>query len=121
MKIDPIYLLSEIPNDEEGRAFVKQLRKYLNKSTWEVRVRGQHLREGISWKDYPYGQPINCSTHLRLYVNKKPKAVTPQGFADSVQSHSSYYRNSNSGYKSVNIELKIKGEICEANINSNGI
>ena len=96
MKIDPIYLLSEIPNDDEGRAFVKQLKKYLNKSTWEVRVRGQHLREGISWKDYPYGQPIKCSTHLRLYVNTKTKAVTSQGFDKSVQSHSSYYSNNES-------------------------
>lgn len=122
MKINPIYLLSEIPNDEEGRAFVKQLKKYLNKSTWDIKVRGQHLKQGLNWKDYRYGQPIDCSTHLRLYVNsKKPKAVTPQGFADSVQSHSSYYRNSTSGYKSVNIELKIKGEICEADINCNGI
>lgn len=117
MKIDPIYLLSEIPNDDEGRAFIKQLKKYLNKKTWDVKVRGQHLKKGLNWKEYPYGQPINCSTHLRVYVNsKKSKAVTSQNFVNSVQSHSDYYRDSASGYKSVNIELKIKGEICEAKL-----
>jgi hypothetical protein len=90
------YLLSEIPNDDEGKAFVKQLKKYLNKTKWEVKVRGQHLKKGLDWRQYNYGQPIDCSTHLRLYVNsKKPKAaLSDSGFAASVKSHSSYYRNS---------------------------
>ena len=65
------YLLSESPNDDEGKAFVKQLKKYLNKNQWEVKVRGQHLKSGLDWRHYSYGQPISCSTHLRLYVDKK--------------------------------------------------
>tara|TARA_R100000951_G_scaffold97890_1_gene87702 strand:- start:1473 stop:1781 length:309 start_codon:yes stop_codon:yes gene_type:complete len=96
MKINPIYLLSEIPNDDEGRAFIKQLKKYLNKSTWDIKVRGQHLKQGLDWRDYRYGQPIDCSTHLRLYVNKKPKPATAEGSAESVRSHSSYYSNNES-------------------------
>ena len=44
------YLLSEIPNDDEGKAFVKQLKKYLNKTKWEVKVRGQHLKKGLDWR-----------------------------------------------------------------------
>jgi hypothetical protein len=71
MKIKPIYLLSEIPNDDEGKAFVKQLKKYLNKDQWEVKVRGQHLKKGLDWRQYKYGQPLSCSTHLRLYVTIK--------------------------------------------------
>jgi len=65
------YLLSEIPNDDVGKFFITQLRKYLNKDGWEVRVRGQHLKEGLNWKLYQRGQPIDCSTHIRLYVKRK--------------------------------------------------
>jgi hypothetical protein len=109
MKIKPIYLLSEIPNDDEGKAFVKQLKKYLNKDQWEVKVRGQHLKKGLDWRHYSYGQPISCSTHLRLYVTiKKSKAVlSDRGFAASVKSHSSYYRKAR--------------EVYETNTNRNGV
>tara|TARA_R100001530_G_scaffold36985_2_gene28694 strand:- start:1283 stop:1627 length:345 start_codon:yes stop_codon:yes gene_type:complete len=76
-KYVPQYLLKEIPNDEEGRTFIKQLKKYLNKDGWEVKVRGQHLKKGLNWKKYQYGQPIDCSTHLRLYVKWKRKVSVP--------------------------------------------
>jgi hypothetical protein len=103
------YLLSEIPNDDEGKAFVKQLKKYLNKDQWEVKVRGQHLKKGLDWRHYSYGQPISCSTHLRLYVTiKKSKAVlSDRSFAASVKSHSSYYRKAR--------------EVYETNTNRNGV
>tara|TARA_R100000781_G_scaffold75076_2_gene46714 strand:+ start:1036 stop:1245 length:210 start_codon:yes stop_codon:yes gene_type:complete len=65
------YLLKEIPNDDEGWKFVKEFKKYLNKEGWEVRVRGQHLKKGLDWRKYERGQPIDCSTHLRLYVKRK--------------------------------------------------
>jgi len=65
------YLLSEIPNDEKGKDFIIQLKKYLNKDGWDVRVRGQHLKKGLNWRLYQRGQPIDCSTHLRLYVDRK--------------------------------------------------
>jgi hypothetical protein len=65
------YLLSEIPNDEEGERFVKEFRKYLNKEGWNARIRGQHLKPGLNWRHYPDGQPIECSTHLRVYVDRR--------------------------------------------------
>ena len=49
IKYIPRYFLKEIPNDEEGRAFIKQLKKYLNKDGWNVRVRGQYLKKGLDW------------------------------------------------------------------------
>ena len=65
------YLLSKIPNDAEGEALINQLKKYLNKEGWDVRVRGQYLKKGLNWKLYQRGQPIDCSTHLRVYVKRK--------------------------------------------------
>ena len=71
VKMTPQYLLSKIPNDDEGKSFITQLKKYLNKDGWELRVRGQHLKKGLDWRRYERGQPIDCSTHLRLYVKRK--------------------------------------------------
>jgi len=88
-KYVPQYLLKEIPNDEEGRTFIKQLRKYLNKDGWELRVRGQHLKKGIDWKDHRHGQPISCSTHLRLYVKWKGEVYSTK----SVREHISDWSN----------------------------
>ena len=36
------YQFCEIPNDDEGKAFVKQLKTYLNKGVYKVRGRGQY-------------------------------------------------------------------------------
>ena len=80
----PQYLLKEIPNDEEGRTFIKQLKKYLNKDGWELRVRGQHLKKGIDWKKYKHGQPISCSTHLRLYVKWKGEVYSTKSLTRGI-------------------------------------
>lgn len=70
-KLTPSYQFYEVPNNEEGKEFVASLKKYLNKDAYTIRVRGQHLKKGLNWRDYQYGQPINCSTHLRIYLTKK--------------------------------------------------
>ena len=41
------YVLSDIPNDDEGKAFVKQLRQFFNKDRYTIRVRGQYLKDGF--------------------------------------------------------------------------
>ena len=65
------YCFAEIPNDDEGNALIKQMRQYVNTKGYHMVVRGQHLKEGEDWKDYPYGQPIDKSTHLRVYLHRK--------------------------------------------------
>ena len=66
------YQFAEIPNDEEGRAFVKQLKTYLNKDRYNIVVKGQHMNAEAkaNWRKYERGQPIALSTHLRVYVNE---------------------------------------------------
>ena len=65
------YIFSDIPNDASGRAFVAQLREYLNTDSYKIRVRGQYLIDGENWRRYSYGQPIEKSKCLRVYVDKK--------------------------------------------------
>ena len=73
MKTPPRYQFTEVPNNDEGREFVRLARKYANKSRYKVRVRGQHLRKGENWRLYQSGQPINKSTHLRIYLDDSYK------------------------------------------------
>lgn len=65
------YIFSDIPNDASGRAFVAQLREYLNTDSYKIRVRGQYLVDGEDWRRYSFGQPIDKSKCLRVYVDKK--------------------------------------------------
>ena len=54
-------MFQDIPNDASGRAFVAQLREYLNTDSYKIRVRGQYLIDGEDWKRYSFGQPISKS------------------------------------------------------------
>ena len=66
------YKFCEIPNDEEGKLFIKQLRKYLNKGKYKALVKGQYLdTKKHRWQDHVYGAPIDCCTHLRVYITEK--------------------------------------------------
>lgn len=65
--IGPRYLLRGIPNDSDGRAFIKQLRSYLNRDRWTIRLRGNApAKDG---KVYPYGVPTGQASTLRLYAD----------------------------------------------------
>ena len=66
------YVFSEIPNDTDGQEFVDTMKKYLNKKTYKMRVRGQHVKEELRGTGVTYwGQGLNESSHMRVYVDVK--------------------------------------------------
>jgi len=66
------YTFCEIPNDEHGRSFVFNLRKYLNTESYDIRVRGQHVKPELRGTGVSsFGQSIEQSSHLRIYIDKK--------------------------------------------------
>ena len=74
------YVFSDIPNDDNGKSLVKTMRFYLNKDTYNMRVRGQYLdksklESGESWKTYDDGQPLSKSKCIRLYIDKKKESA----------------------------------------------
>ena len=74
------YAFSNIPNTDEGRQIVHKLRKWLNKDSYNMRVRGQYLdksklERGESWKTYDDGQPLSKSKCIRLYIDKKKESA----------------------------------------------
>jgi len=66
------YVFSEIPNDEYGKKLTRGMKVYLNNESYTMRVRGQHLKKELYGQGKAYwGQSIEDSTHLRVYINKK--------------------------------------------------
>src|SRR5210317_94856 len=68
------YVFSEIPNDTDGQEFVDTMKKYLNKESYKIRVRGQHIKEELKGTGATYwGQGLNESSHMRIYIDVKKK------------------------------------------------
>jgi len=66
------YVFSEIPNDTDGQEFVDKMKKYFNKKTYKMRVRGQHIKPELKGTGATYwGQSLDESTHMRIYIETK--------------------------------------------------
>ena len=66
------YVFSEIPNDTDGQEFVDNMKKYFNKKSYKMRVRGQHVKPELRGTGVTsHGQNIDESTHLRIYIDVK--------------------------------------------------
>lgn len=66
------YTFSEVPQDEEGKEFVKNCRKYLNKESYKIRVKGQHLKKELYGQGKAYhGANMGDCTHMRVYIDTK--------------------------------------------------
>ena len=66
------YVFSEIPNDTEGQEFVDTCKKYLNKPSYKIRVKGQHLKKELYGQGRAYhGANLGDSTHMRVYIDVK--------------------------------------------------
>lgn len=68
---NPLYVFSRIPNDDDGRAFIAEMKQYFNRDRYKMRVRGQGLTEGTNWRHHTQGAPLSKSTHLRVYIEEK--------------------------------------------------
>jgi len=66
------YTFSEVPQDEEGKEFVKNCRKYLNRESYNIRVKGQHLKKELYGQGRAYhGANMGDCTHMRVYIDNK--------------------------------------------------
>ena len=66
------YVFSEIPNDTDGQEFVDKMKKYFNKISYKMRVRGQHIKPELKGTGATYwGQNLDESTHMRIYIETK--------------------------------------------------
>ena len=69
------YIFTEIPNNEYGKKLTRGMKVYLNDESYSIRVRGQHVKPELKGTGVTsYGQSIEQSTHLRVYIDKKKGA-----------------------------------------------
>tara|TARA_B100000579_G_scaffold93333_1_gene73775 strand:+ start:457 stop:702 length:246 start_codon:yes stop_codon:yes gene_type:complete len=72
------YLLTKIPNTQEGLMFVAQFRSFLNKDTYSMKLRGggprkeAALKDGLSARGYDREIPLDKAEYFRLYIERKP-------------------------------------------------
>ena len=66
------YVFSEIPNNEYGKKLTRGMKVFLNNDSYTMRVRGQHIKPELKGTGATsWGQSIEQSTHLRVYIDKK--------------------------------------------------
>ena len=66
----PRYLFQNIPNDDDGWHFIKQMKEHLG-PRYRFRVRGQHMADGIDWRECQYGLRIDQAKTLRIYLEPR--------------------------------------------------
>ena len=55
-----------------GKKLTRGMKVYLNHDSYTMRVRGQHIKPELKGTGAThYGQSIEQSTHLRVYIDKK--------------------------------------------------
>ena len=66
------YIFTEIPNNEYGKKLTRGMKVYFNNDSYTMRVRGQHIKPELKGTGATsWGQSIEQSTHLRVYIDKK--------------------------------------------------
>jgi hypothetical protein len=71
-KLGKGYVFSEIPNDTDGQEFVDKMKRFFNRTSYKMRVRGQHIKPELKGTGATYwGQNLDESTHMRIYIEAK--------------------------------------------------
>jgi len=65
-----------VPNDDEGKVFLKQLKKHLRPSPFKVKLRGRGPRGGGD--RYRSLLPLRLATHVAVYIERKPNTTWKQ-------------------------------------------
>ena len=66
------YVFCEVPQDEEGKEFIKNCKRYLNRESYTIRVKGQHLKKDLYGQGRAsWGANMEDSSHMRVYIDKK--------------------------------------------------
>jgi len=62
-----------VPNNDDGRAFLKQVRKYLNRANWKVRVRGRNENRkqyrAVTGRKLKEDLPQKYASYFAVYVH----------------------------------------------------
>lgn len=72
-------VFKKIPNNDEGRTFIKVLKQSLRNTPYKVVVRGRGPRKphvgynGKSHRDLRQDLPVSVATHFSVYLDNRPR------------------------------------------------
>ena len=63
-----VHFLTNVPNSKEGWAFINQMKKYLHKGRYSIRLKGRGSRKEHGDQR---GIPIKYAEHYSVYIDQK--------------------------------------------------
>lgn len=75
-----VHFLTGVPNSSEGWAFIKQLKKYLHKGRYSVRLKGRGSRKIHGNQSFI---PLKHAEKYSVYIDYKIKDSNSPGYNDS--------------------------------------
>ena len=71
----PIHLLSNVPNNEFGKKVIKNIREFLNKNKYKLRIRGRGTRKEYGNASYI---PLKYAERFSIYVDDELLPYDPK-------------------------------------------
>jgi hypothetical protein len=75
-----VHFLTGVPNSNEGWAFIKQLKKYLHKGRYSIRLKGRGSRKIHGNQSFI---PLKHAERYSIYIDYKIKDINSPGYNDS--------------------------------------
>ena len=98
-----VHFLTDVPNSKEGWAFIKQIKKYLHKGRYSIRLKGRGSRK---IHGNQYFVPIKHAEKYSVYIDYKIKDSNSPGYNDSkVYTMEQKFRNIRSNLQSIKNQI----------------
>jgi hypothetical protein len=75
-----VHFLTGVPNSNEGWAFINQLKKYLHKGRYSIRLKGRGSRKIHGNQSFI---PLKHAERYSIYIDYKIKDINSPGYNDS--------------------------------------
>ena len=75
-----VHFLTGVPNSNEGWAFINQLKKYLHKGRYSIRLKGRGSRKIHGNQSFI---PLKHAEKYSVYIDYKIKDINSPGYNDS--------------------------------------
>ena len=98
-----VHFLTDVPNSKKGWAFIKQIKKYLHKGRYSIRLKGRGSRK---IHGNQYFVPIKHAEKYSVYIDYKIKDSNSPGYNDSkVYTMEQKFRNIRSNLQSIKNQI----------------
>ena len=98
-----VHFLTDVPNSKKGWAFINQMKKYLHKGRYSIRLKGRGSRKIHGSQSFI---PLKYAEKYSVYVDYKIKDSNSPGYNDSkVYTMEQKFRNIRSNLQSIKNQI----------------